>query len=66
MLRLAKRLRLKAYYDVGDTDSEEDVRAAATREGRTSALITFAECIDETFAFDSTLTKDDLEAWRRS
>lgn len=65
MLKLAKKLRLKAYYDVGDTDMGDDDHTSAIREGRSSALITFAECVDETFGFDSTLTQDDLESWRK-
>jgi len=65
MLKLAKKLRLQAYYDVGDTDYGDDDHASAVREGRTSALTTFADSIDAVFQFDSSLTQADLESWRR-
>lgn len=65
MLKLAKKLRLKAYYDTGDPEGNDDVQTAAAREGRTSALLTFAEAIDETFEVNSELTPNDLDAWRK-
>lgn len=63
MLKVAKRLRLKAYYDTGDPegDSEHD---AAVRSGRSSALIEVADALDETLAIDSALTQDDLGSLR--
>jgi hypothetical protein len=59
MFALAKKLRLKAYYDTGDPEGDSD-HEAAVRGGRSSALIEFADAIDETMQFDSTLTQDDL------
>lgn len=62
MFKLAKTLRLKTYYDTGDVDDDHN---AAAREGRTSALNTLADVVDETFGFDSALTQTDLDGWRR-
>ena len=67
---LAKRLRLRAYYDVGTSlcgDGEDDdrLREAAVRQGRASALAEVADVIDEVTDLDSTLTQADLESWRR-
>lgn len=67
---LAKRLRLRAYYDAGTSlcgDGEDDdrLREAAVRQGRASALAEVADVIDEVTDLDSTLTQADLESWRR-
>lgn len=60
---LAKRLRLKSYYDVGST--EESEREAAIRQGRSTAMTEVADAIDETTQHDSALTQEDLSTWRR-
>lgn len=65
MVKLAKRLRLQAYYDTGDPDGSSEGRSEVVREARNSALTTIADTIDETFSVDSKLTQDDLEGWRR-
>lgn len=67
MMKLAKKLRLKMYYDVGDVGDVygDDGHSAAVREGHSSALTTVAESIDDTFQFDSSLTQDDLDSWRK-
>jgi hypothetical protein len=59
MLTLAKKLRLKAYYDFGDPDGDSD-RASTVREARSSALIEVADAIDEVFEINSQLTPEDL------
>lgn len=65
MVKLAKRLRLQAYYDTGDPEGSSEDRSEVVREARNSALTTFADSIDETFSVDSKLTQDDLKDWRR-
>lgn len=64
MSALAKKLRLKAYYDVGDPEGEGG-HDAAVRGARSSALIEVAETIDETLQINTELTPEDLESWRR-
>lgn len=61
---LAKNLRLKSYYDVGDPESESE-RAAGIREGRSTALVEVADSIDMALGIDSALTQEDLDSWRR-
>ncbi len=56
----AKKLRLKVYYDVGDTDLGDSDHERATRQGRTTALIEVADAVDEITQLDSTLTQGDL------
>lgn len=60
---LAKRLRLKVYYDVGNTDASD--QESAIRQGRSTALTEIADTIDEITQLDSTLTQEDLGSWRR-
>lgn len=64
MRALAKNLRLKAYYDVGDSEDEGD-RASTLREARSSALTEVADAIDQALAISTELTPEDLESWRR-
>ena len=61
MLKLAKKLRIDAYYDIGDSEHEEDVVTTAVRQGRSQALRLVADHIDNVFGFTSELTQEDLQ-----
>lgn len=61
---IAKKLRLKAYYDTGDPEGDT-AYDAAVRGARTSTLIEVADVIDEVLQIDSALTQEDLSSWRR-
>jgi hypothetical protein len=64
MSAFAKKLRLKAYYDIGDPEGESD-HDAAVRGARSSALIEVAEAVDETLQINTELTPEDLSSWHR-